>query len=70
MHAHMYALIALIHSHPYTPTHAHKCSRTLALTCSGYPGIPSLDILDNVIPYISGEVSSVASVKAAKAWHA
>jgi aspartate-semialdehyde dehydrogenase len=21
----------------------------------GYPGVPSLDILDNVVPYISGE---------------
>ncbi len=26
-----------------------------ALSGAGYPGVPSLDILDNVIPYISGE---------------
>jgi aspartate-semialdehyde dehydrogenase len=25
------------------------------LSGAGYPGIPSLDILDNVIPFISGE---------------
>jgi hypothetical protein len=25
-----------------------------AISGAGYPGIPSLDILDNVIPYISG----------------
>jgi aspartate-semialdehyde dehydrogenase len=26
-----------------------------ALSGAGYPGVPSLDIIDNVIPYISGE---------------
>jgi len=26
-----------------------------AISGAGYPGVPSLDILDNVIPYISGE---------------
>lgn len=26
-----------------------------ALSGAGYPGVPSMDILDNVIPYISGE---------------
>src|SRR4030066_135411 len=26
-----------------------------ALSGAGYPGVPSLDIIDNVIPYIGGE---------------
>ena len=26
-----------------------------AVSGAGYPGVPSLDILDNVIPYIPGE---------------
>ncbi|KAI9266915.1 aspartate-semialdehyde dehydrogenase [Phascolomyces articulosus] len=26
-----------------------------AISGSGYPGVPSLDILDNIVPYISGE---------------
>jgi aspartate-semialdehyde dehydrogenase len=26
-----------------------------AISGAGYPGLPSLDILDNVVPYISGE---------------
>lgn len=30
-----------------------------ALSGAGYPGIPSMDILDNVIPYIAGEESKV-----------
>jgi len=30
-----------------------------ALSGAGYPGIPSIDILDNVIPYIDGEESKV-----------
>lgn len=30
-----------------------------ALSGAGYPGIPSMDILDNVIPYISGEEAKV-----------
>jgi aspartate-semialdehyde dehydrogenase len=30
-----------------------------ALSGAGYPGVPSLDILDNVIPYISGEEGKV-----------
>ncbi|MDW8070729.1 MAG: aspartate-semialdehyde dehydrogenase, partial [Anaerolineae bacterium] len=31
------------------------------LSGAGYPGVPSLDALDNVIPYISGEEDKVAS---------
>jgi aspartate-semialdehyde dehydrogenase len=30
-----------------------------ALSGAGYPGVPSLDILDNVIPYINGEEDKV-----------
>ncbi|MBI4760490.1 MAG: aspartate-semialdehyde dehydrogenase [Chloroflexota bacterium] len=30
-----------------------------ALSGAGYPGVPSLDILDNVIPYINGEEEKV-----------
>lgn len=30
-----------------------------ALSGAGYPGVPSMDILDNVIPYISGEEEKV-----------
>ncbi len=32
-----------------------------ALSGAGYPGVPSLDIVDNVIPYIGGEESKVES---------
>ena len=32
-----------------------------ALSGAGYPGVPSLDILDNVIPYIGGEEPKVES---------
>jgi aspartate-semialdehyde dehydrogenase len=32
-----------------------------ALSGAGYPGVPSLDILDNVIPYIGGEEAKVES---------
>jgi aspartate-semialdehyde dehydrogenase len=32
-----------------------------ALSGAGYPGVPSLDILDNVVPYISGEEEKVES---------
>lgn len=30
-----------------------------AISGAGYPGIPSLDILDNIIPYISGEEEKI-----------
>jgi len=30
-----------------------------AISGAGYPGVPSLDILDNVIPYISGEEEKI-----------
>lgn len=30
-----------------------------AISGAGYPGVPSLDILDNVVPYISGEEDKI-----------
>src|SRR6202161_3181271 len=30
-----------------------------AISGAGYPGVPSLDILDNVVPYIGGEEDKV-----------
>ncbi|MBS0623463.1 MAG: aspartate-semialdehyde dehydrogenase [Verrucomicrobia bacterium] len=32
-----------------------------ALSGAGYPGVPSMDILDNVIPYIAGEEAKIES---------
>lgn len=32
-----------------------------ALTGAGYPGVPSLDILDNVVPFVGGEEEKMAS---------
>ena len=32
-----------------------------ALSGAGYPGVPSLDIQENVIPFISGEEEKVAA---------
>jgi aspartate-semialdehyde dehydrogenase len=34
---------------------AVHCVTLQAISGAGYPGLPSLDILDNVVPYISGE---------------
>jgi aspartate-semialdehyde dehydrogenase len=36
------------------PTHVHVVSMQ-AISGAGYPGVPALDIMDNVIPYIGGE---------------
>jgi aspartate-semialdehyde dehydrogenase len=32
-----------------------NCTTLQAISGAGYPGLPSLDILDNVVPFISGE---------------
>jgi aspartate-semialdehyde dehydrogenase len=32
-----------------------------ALSGAGYPGVPSLDVIDNVVPFINGEESKVES---------
>jgi aspartate-semialdehyde dehydrogenase len=48
------------------PLHdAYRLKTVLAFTMqavsgAGYPGVPSLDILDNVIPYINGEEEKIA----------
>lgn len=34
---------------------AVHCTTLQAISGAGYPGLPSLDIIDNVVPYISGE---------------
>ncbi len=39
---------------PFEPTHMHVVSMQ-AISGAGYPGVPSLDILDNVVPFIPGE---------------
>lgn len=43
-----------------------------AISGAGYPGLPSYDILDNVIPYISGEEEKLESEtqKMLGSWHA
>lgn len=38
----------------YGVTKLHMVSQQ-AISGSGYPGVPSMDILDNVIPYVSGD---------------
>jgi len=42
-----------------------------AVSGAGYPGVPSLDIVDNVIPYIGGEEEKVQteSLKLLGTWH-
>ncbi|KAF9449034.1 aspartate-semialdehyde dehydrogenase [Macrolepiota fuliginosa MF-IS2] len=39
----------------FGPIEALIVTTMQAISGAGYPGIPSLDILDNVVPYISGE---------------
>lgn len=39
----------------FGPIEALIVTTLQAISGAGYPGIPSLDILDNVVPYISGE---------------
>lgn len=40
-------------------THMHLVSMQ-AISGAGYPGVPSFDILDNVVPYIKGEEEKLA----------
>lgn len=44
----------------FEPTHLHIVSMQ-AISGAGYPGVPSYDILDNVIPYINGEEDKLAT---------
>ncbi|NDJ86477.1 MAG: aspartate-semialdehyde dehydrogenase [Chloroflexi bacterium] len=50
----MPATMALAPLRQFEPTHVHMVSMQ-AISGAGYPGVAALDIVDNVIPYISGE---------------
>ena len=50
-------LAALIKS--FGPITHVTCTTMQAISGGGYPGVPSLDILDNVVPYISGEEEKI-----------
>ena len=39
----------------YGPLEAVLVTTLQSISGAGYPGVPSLDIMDNVVPYISGE---------------
>lgn len=39
----------------FGPIDAAMITTMQAISGAGYPGVPSLDIMDNVVPYISGE---------------
>jgi aspartate-semialdehyde dehydrogenase len=43
----------------FGPLESCMISTMQAISGAGYPGVPSLDILDNVVPYISGEEEKV-----------
>ncbi|KAL5529913.1 HOM2 [Sanghuangporus sanghuang] len=43
----------------FGPLDAVLVTTMQAISGAGYPGIPSLDILDNVVPYISGEEEKI-----------
>jgi aspartate-semialdehyde dehydrogenase len=43
----------------FGPIEAVVLTTMQAISGAGYPGVPSLDILDNVIPYISGEEEKI-----------
>lgn len=55
-------VIALKPIHDAFGIEAAHVTTLQAISGAGYPGLPSLDILDNVVPYISGEVSTRAAV--------
>lgn len=39
----------------YGPLDAVMCTTLQSISGAGYPGVPSMDIMDNVVPYIGGE---------------
>jgi len=39
----------------YGPLDAVICTTMQSISGAGYPGVPSMDILDNIVPYIGGE---------------
>ncbi|KAJ6494802.1 aspartate-semialdehyde dehydrogenase [Mycena vitilis] len=55
--AHVIPLAAL--EKAFGPIDTVMVSTMQAISGAGYPGIPSLDIIDNVVPYISGEEEKI-----------
>ena len=43
----------------FGPLHSVVVTTMQAISGGGYPGVPSLDILDNVVPYIGGEEEKI-----------
>lgn len=43
----------------YGPLHAVTVTTLQAVSGGGYPGVPSMDVLDNVVPYISDEEDKI-----------
>ncbi|VDC05874.1 unnamed protein product [Peniophora sp. CBMAI 1063] len=43
----------------FGPLETVICTTLQAISGAGYPGVPSLDIFDNVVPYISGEEEKI-----------
>ncbi|KAF7316862.1 Semialdhyde-dh domain-containing protein [Mycena chlorophos] len=55
--AHVIALAAL--ERAFGPLDTLMVTTLQAISGAGYPGVPSLDIMDNVVPYISGEEEKI-----------
>ncbi|KAK7033116.1 Semialdhyde-dh domain-containing protein [Favolaschia claudopus] len=55
--AHVIALAAL--EKEFGPIDSLMVTTLQAISGAGYPGVPSLDIIDNVVPYISGEEEKI-----------
>ncbi|KAJ7650294.1 aspartate-semialdehyde dehydrogenase [Roridomyces roridus] len=55
--AHVIPLAAL--EKAFGPLDALMVTTLQAISGAGYPGVPSLDIIDNVVPYISGEEEKI-----------
>ncbi|KAJ7739752.1 hypothetical protein DFH07DRAFT_686903, partial [Mycena maculata] len=55
--AHVIPLAAL--EKKFGPIDALVVTTLQAISGAGYPGVPSLDIIDNVVPYISGEEEKI-----------
>ena len=51
--------MALAPLRPVRPDHVRWSSTLQAVSGAGYPGVPSLDILGNVIPFIGGEEEKI-----------
>jgi len=52
-------VLALAHLHARFRVEACVATTLQALSGAGYPGVPSLDAVDNVIPYIGGEEEKI-----------